>query len=392
MNNNKISRIEVNLQSFFKFVLLVFLCMLYAFYEYRILVTALFFPIFLYYFISRRKGLSLFFLWNFLFVGLCAMSLIWSYNSEQTFIEARIMLEIAVISNLLIAFLDSKDKLVSVYKYLVYAGVLYIIRLAFEFPLSSWLAGRLGNDGNFNSNRIGLYLTISALCAFYLAQEKNKKVFYILFPIFGFVIMLTGSRKAFLMLLIGVALLFYLNKVKTISKKVLSIPIVIVILVLGFYLAINVPFLYEILGHRVESMISLLTSSESGLDYSSKIRSEMIETGKALFVDRPFMGYGIGSYSKLSGFGVYSHNNYIELLVGLGIIGTVLYYSIIIYIIIKLFKVRNLIDGNPLLVILLLLMVIDYALVSYNGPLYQYVIALGFATTRIIIPNRHSNG
>ncbi|MDD3267588.1 MAG: O-antigen ligase family protein, partial [Burkholderiales bacterium] len=129
-----------------------------------------------------------------------------------------------------------------------------------------------------------------------------------------------------------------------------------------------------------------LLFGQNNLDISSRIRFEMIEVGKTLFLSKPFLGYGIGSFSIVSGFDAYSHNNYIELLVGLGIIGMVLYYSMIIYIIYKLFIIRKFIDGNPLLAILLSLLVIDYGLVSYNSPVYQYIIALGFISIKLFKP------
>lgn len=383
----KLDELDVRIEKFYNPVLFLFICMLFAFYEYRIIVSAVFIIIFLYYFVRKNSYFSLFTLWNILFIALCGFSLLWSYNTAQTYIETRIMIELAIISNLIIAFIDNKEKLVSLYKYLVGAGVVLIIRLAYEFPLNTWLSGRLGSTGDFNPNKIGLYLTISALCTFHFALIKNKKWFYVLFSIFTVVIVLTGSRKAFLMLVLGACLLYYLNigRFKSRSKQLLSLVITVVLLLISYFLVMNIPVFYELLGSRLESMMLIFTGS-SDLDYSSNERIKMIEVGMSLIGDSPIWGSGIGSYGLVSGFNRYSHNNYIELLVGLGVIGLILYYSMIIYVIYKLIKVINSIDGNPLLVILSLLLVMDFALVSYNGPIYQLIIALGFVAIRIIKP------
>lgn len=382
MINSQSEILEPESRNIFQFVLLIFICMLFAYYEYRIFFSIIYAIVFLYYFLSRRKIVSPFILWNILFILLCGFSISWSYNPEQTFIETRNMIELAIISNLLIAFIDNKNKVISAYKYFIYAGIAFIIRLLYEIPLSTWLSTRLGADSDFNSNRIGLYLTISAICTLHLAQTENKKRYYMLLSLFAIVIILTGSRKAFLMLLVGIGVLYFLNKNTNIHKKILSVPLILIILAIGYLAVMNIPIFYEILGSRLESMISIF-SGEGKVDLSARTRLEMIEVGKFLFTEKPILGYGIGSYSVVSGFNAYSHNNYIELLVGLGILGAVLYYSMIVYIICKLFKDRKEKYGNPLLVILLLLMIMDYALVSYNGPVYQFVVALGFAATKV---------
>ena len=47
-------------------------------------------------------------------------------------------------------------------------------------------------------------------------------------------------------------------------------------------------------------------------------------------MENPLLGYGLNNYHLFHWSGVYSHNNYIEVLVSLGIIGFIIYYSIFI--------------------------------------------------------------
>src|SRR5699024_5557929 len=59
-------------------------------------------------------------------------------------------------------------------------------------------------------------------------------------------------------------------------------------------------------------------------EQSVYIRSRMIEIGIGLFKQRPFFGWGLDQFKYLSGYGVYSHSNYVEVLVSLGGVGLLL--------------------------------------------------------------------
>lgn len=380
-------KIKFKFESFYKVILLIFLCMIYAFYEFRILFEMTFLFVFSIYFITRRKRLTIYVLWNLLFISICGLSILWSHNPQQSIIETRIMIEWAIVGNLIIAYVDRKERLIDLYKYFIIAGGALIIRLMITFPFTTWLEGRLGSDAlGLNPNRVGLYLVISAICAMYLGKHKKKKIYYLIVLIFTMIVILTGSRKAFFMLIIGISGLFYLNAFD-LSKKVKALFLAMIVLIVSYTLVMKVPTLYDIAGKRVEAIIDVFIGQKKG-DYSSRVRMEMIETGKYLFKINPIIGYGIGSYSVLSGYGSYSHNNYIELLVGLGIVGTFIYYSIYAYVIIQLFKVRKRMHGNPLLIMVLTLLAIEYGLVSYNDPVYQILIATSFAASRVLKFNK----
>lgn len=383
MNTKRLDKVIIKVETIYLILITLYLIVLYAFFDYRLVITLLFVPILTYYFISRRKKLTIFLLWNSMFILLSGLSFFWSSYPEQTLIDTRIMFEIAVISNLLIAFIDKENKLESTYKIFVIAGFALIIRLIYEVPIENWFDGRLRTE-DLNSNEIGLFTTISAIFAFYFAAVKKKKFSYILLLIFSFVVFLTGSRKAFFMLILGIALLYYFSQGRKISKKLSSIIIGIIIVFLGYFTVMNIPYFYQIIGIRIESLLSLVSDNVLDVDNSVATRRNMIEVGLHLFKYKPILGYGLGSYSVISGFDTYSHNNYIELLVGLGVIGTTIYYSMIFYILFKLYKKREFHICNPLLVLLILFIFNDLALVSYKGFVYQYLIAIGFVATRIV--------
>jgi O-antigen ligase len=154
----------------------------------------------------------------------------------------------------------------------------------------------------------------------------------------------------------------------------------------------KIPTLYDILGNRIETMINGL-SGEGDVDASTSLRLKMINWGLEWFQEKPWMGYGLNAYKTLLGTkntsfgtaGVYAHNNYIELMVDIGIIGVIIYYYIYVYMIGKSF--RNIKNRNAALIfafgILIACIINEYGHVVYYDKFEQLLLILIY----IIIEN-----
>src|SRR5690606_140798 len=164
----RLDNIIISYEHVCKAILLIFVCVLYAFYDQRIIPEIFYFATFFLYFVLKRKKLSIYSLWSFLFVGICAMSILWTYDVESSALTARKLLEICIIGSLLIGFIDNREKINFLYKTFVAGGVLLILRLITSFPISAWGTERIGAE-ILNANRIGLFLTVSSICAMQLA-------------------------------------------------------------------------------------------------------------------------------------------------------------------------------------------------------------------------------
>ena len=108
----------------------------------------------------------------------------------------------------------------------------------------------------------------------------------------------------------------------------------IAILLLFFLFLINFLITNEtfnkLIGWRLEGLLNFL-SSEGKIDASTEERLFYIDVAIYLFSKYPFLGVGLDNFAAYLHYinyphAVYSHNNHLELLSCLGIIGYLIYY------------------------------------------------------------------
>ena len=244
-----------------------------------------------------------------------------------------------------------------------------------------------GTETKFNSNVIGMNLCYT-LYAGYVLLFKNSKSFIkqvVLLPaavVIIYLIMVTGSRKALVLLLLPFVVFPLLNRNR--GKTMLILPVSLGLVIGTYYLIMNVPVLYEILGTRVEEFFNIVSGTETGTEDVSRLF--LIEYGLEWFKENPIFGYGINNFRVLSnntelfaGRNFYAHNNYIELLVGVGIVGTLIYYSCYFYFWKRLRKTTS---GNMLrswvVVLIVAALFLDFASVSYYGLIHNLILCICF--------------
>ncbi len=246
--------------------------------------------------------------------------------------------------------------------------------------------GRLGADTEINSNVLALLCVYGLILSMYLKKiEKLQGWGYWLRAGFYLaVILLTGSRKGLLMIVIAIVIISFFTGQRKIFRTLLIGSITVVTL---YILIMNVDFLYNIVGVRVENLLNFLNEGSTA-DASLHDRNTLVDIGMAYVREKPWTGYGYDCFklvSSMSGdgnvatgeVGYYSHNNYIELLFSGGIIGFVLYYIPVLYLLKKLFSgIRVNVCIPYLLAILISKLAIEYAYVSYYNRVDAYIIAI----------------
>ena len=136
--------------------------------------------------------------------------------------------------------------------------------------------------------------------------------------------LLSGSRKAFVLLGIGFLMVLFLRDSgqKLTVKKIVRYVVAIIAVILIFSLISTTP-LFATVNRRLTSLIDGLRGT-SELDHSSETRFQMMEMGWEAFLESPVWGNGL--YSSYDYFKTYSHNNFIEILMNTGILGFAIFY------------------------------------------------------------------
>ena len=189
-------------------------------------------------------------------------------------------------------------------------------------------------------------------------------------PVIGIIIIAaTGSRKALVMLVLGVFLLFSVRfKSKsfliTLSKALLIILIMYCVLTQLRDIEIFIGIV-----ERMDGLVAMVTG-KGAVDASAFTREKYITVGLEQLKKSPIVGYGMGNSGKvlvnaIGGKETYFHNNYVELLVCGGVVGTIIYYLIWLKPIKELLKYRKC-DTTAIFSIIMaaILLTTDYGLVT----------------------------
>ena len=335
-----------------------------------------------------KKKFNYFYTWMLLFFLSCCISLKYSISRPTS---------MAMISTLGLGFLtllvlyliiQSKPDLVS-----------FIGKWSIIFPciLGIYTYGRYGIfayvnkrtlSGAINANTFGLECAIGATIAIYVLwnysntlKESTLAWLRIAFVMNVVFVLMTASRKSIIVLVIPLVIYSVLSSYNII-KSGRNLLLGITALALVYEIILNVPILYDIIGYRMEGMLNYFNNSGGEIDKSTSTRMMLIEYGMTWFSNSPLFGHGIDNYrnllSRVSRLTTYSHNNFVELLVDVGLVGFISYYylhirSFVIYI----QRRRNTNNLQVLAVsILAVLLITDYGMVSYFNKFINLLLCL----------------
>lgn len=253
--------------------------------------------------------------------------------------------------------------------------VLVSIYVLVTEPSTNGFYGRMGRyafSGDYGGYIMYSYnLMISILWSIFemFESSKNKKFYILMLLILGPCALLNGTRKtifAIALFLLGYILLAS----KNILKKSLYILLCVFLLFFAYKQITTNEYLKLLIGNRINSFISSIIK-DSG-DNSTTERSLMRKEAFKYFKESPIYGNGISSFMYHFGekYGVYlySHNNYLEILSCLGIVGFAVYYGWYLKELIQFKNAENRKDRIWLFCFLfmLVMLVLDYGTVSFD--------------------------
>lgn len=240
-------------------------------------------------------------------------------------------------------------------------GSLSYKRLGWNQPIP------FGGGSLYQSNNVGFVFAMAFNMYLYRLVEEKKKRYLIWMGLLALCVALTGSRKALLIIMMGVVMILFLTA-KGFAKKMRILLVGIVCAVLFFVAVMKIPVLYDIIGNRMESLISGAVSGEDK-DQSYIVREHLTELAMEKYKESPVFGHGLDSFRTMEGsYGLYAHNNFAELLCCTGIVGFILFYLPYGVALLKL--IYSLVVRNSKLIMLALSLLIIETAMEYGNVAY----------------------
>ena len=339
--------------------------------------------------IARGRGkyrfrIEIYFVLILVFIAYTAVSGLWAINASRAIEKTKTLLEILLMVFVLYNHYRQHDDGVkmalqdiklSSFVIVIYTLLFYGVA---QLMLMAMAEDRL--DGEFaNVNTIGILAALGTIIQLDEWIGKKKFSLWVLFCVPSlFLIAVTQSRKALVMVGMGLALILWFRNInsgnffKTLFRLILYVGIGVA--VVSFILSLPV---FSGIMLRMETLLNSFTG-EGKVDSSTLVRQEMVEIGIQTFLKYPFFGVGIGNSNELVKLylhhDAYLHNNFIELLASGGIVGFLIYYSMYIYLIVQFWKYRKQKNDQYVicLTLMLVLLAMDYGRVSYYAKT-QYI-------------------
>ena len=299
------------------------------------------------------------------------------------------------------AILKSEENLIAI-PIGFFVGSLIILFMGSELFISILASGKgriimntLDEQGSsINSNVIAITFGMTSLFLYQYCLFTPSKVLRIISFLLSLFLMYvtiqtTGSKKGLLIIasnLLYITLSLF-SRVRK-GKKTLFLPLLLLLLGIAYY-GVN-GFLQSTTFVRFESLLTASAGDGSSNDH----RKKLLEEGLNMWFNHPFAGTGFGSFSSLttSEFG-YSHNNYIEILVSVGILGIIFYYAFYLSLLKSYWRVLSLKFETSFvginILIIFQLFIIDIAAVTYSMKEIFVLLAYLMASLKFIQAKAH---
>jgi O-antigen ligase len=332
--------------------------------------------------ILRRVCLRHYFWLPLLFLVLCFLSVFWSINSVVAFSKSITLTQIFILYVLIYhAFYDVKGQEVIV-RALFIAGCCLTIYAYWYYGLFNVFYAlihqiRIGNEIS-QINVFGMSVAATIVLAVFYSFYKKNRLCLIIIPFSFILLMATGTRKGIVFVALGLFLLIFMRYgIRQIYKTIL----ISILLILSILLLLRMP-IFSLMNERIQGIAASFTGGE--VDASAATRAEFVEFGFHWFLEKPIIGYGIDNYRELlldaNGLYTYSHNNFIEILCSIGIIGFAVYYAIYANLLMKLTQKMKKQDTYSKIawILIFLSLILDYGAVTYFDKNLWIYFALGF--------------
>jgi len=330
--------------------------------------------------------------WSFQVLLFFLLSSIWALRPILSYWSVMQMIKLMVFTFGIYKYCSNYERLLDVLKVFVFANILFLFFVLFYFDLSTLGQERMSDSENgINGNALAVTFTFCMYCIFIMFKLVRLNVikrflYYTLCVLFFIMILFTGSRTALVLIFFPFSFYLFLKS----KYKLVSIFMISSFLLLMFIIVMKIPSFYAVIGSRMMDAVNIATGNSTGAEDSSRVL--LILYGLEWFKANPFMGIGINNYRVLSntvypfvGKNFYAHNNIIELLVDVGLVGLFIYYRYILILIKGVLKIKK---GGTIVIIVscltITLFINDFVSMSFYEWEMQFLICITFVLLSLL--------
>lgn len=330
---------------------------------------------------EKSTGNFLQFFWAISFFAYCHISELWSVYPKAmdeviSNVQWSLLLSVAIVNYIILNKLSVMD----IANRMAVVACVFLIDVIingtfFKSRLTLIIGEHLVNANTFGQIAIG----IGCFLFFWAKKNKWRNIFLIGGVVTLLAIsLLSGSRKTLITFaLYMVFIIFYEYPSESAEKTVRKILGIILVIGVSYLCIMNIDALYDTIGSRIESLFEFMEGNETS-DGSAKSRMLMIEKGLDMFMEKPMFGHGLNTFSYTTVFNVYAHNNYVELLANIGLVGFSVYYiPLFVYLYRAYSNWKRKEEGSVIpLIIIFVFLLNDFANVSYFSIVSHVFLAL----------------
>lgn len=300
----------------------------------------------------------------FILISICLISSIWSVNINTTIKSTLYLLGTTIYGIYLFISYNNQELIIILMRVLILcASISFIfVILKPEYAIQydqRFLAWR----GLYaHKNTLARLMSLGALCSYFyikLYKNMNKVKGTIFFAIFIMILLFTNSTTSLITLFLSFGLIFYLKFSKKINKKI-NISVRILFLIIFLFILLNNQYLMNVIIIKVFNRDATLTGRTSIWSLSIELIKQKILSGygyNAFWTteDNPQLLY---IRSVLNWNVVSSHNGFLDIILGIGLPGFLLYLFIILKnIVIRLKKLKydNVLELFPIIFLFFIL-------------------------------------
>ncbi|KOA43941.1 hypothetical protein BAAA27673_08210 [Bifidobacterium animalis subsp. lactis ATCC 27673] len=283
-----------------------------------------------------------------MFIIFGAASVLWSVDTELTIVRVKSLCVILVymlcLLNYLFSDVNPERRMILFLRMIVFSSAFAAIYLILNSP---WQTGQRVDGVIGDSNQVSAYFAYSIPVVLYCWSRKYLKA-HTVFPYLAlvlFAVIINGSRTGLVVAATGVLIYWF---VRELQHGVLTFRTLFTFLGLTLAAGLLVVFImdtnigYEILGRRIQSLIDILSGQPSVTNENSYFeRERLYELAVQIWQSSPIFGTGMDTYAHYAAISIrdtFSHNDYLQILSGVGLIGFAMYYGQHAYLAVKMVK------------------------------------------------------